>query len=88
MTQYCQDPNIRYGKLFLMAQAPGTCPLATYAYNEVTKGTTTQKRAMPDVQARELKARALEIIRNVRDRRARYAITYWGRPVGVLIPLE
>ena len=43
---------------------------------------------MPDVGVRELKARASEIIRNVRERRARYVITYRGRPVGVLLPLD
>ncbi|HHS96337.1 MAG TPA: type II toxin-antitoxin system Phd/YefM family antitoxin, partial [Chloroflexi bacterium] len=40
------------------------------------------------VGVRELKARASEIIRAVRDRRARYVITYRGRPVGLLLPLE
>jgi prevent-host-death family protein len=43
---------------------------------------------MPDVGVRELKTRASEIIRNVRDQRARYVITYRGRPVGLLIPLQ
>jgi len=43
---------------------------------------------MPDVGVRELKARASEIIRNVRERRARYVITYRGRPVGLLMPLD
>ena len=43
---------------------------------------------MPDVGVRELKARASEIIRDVREQRARYVITYRGRPVGLLIPLE
>ena len=43
---------------------------------------------MPDVGVRELKAHASEIIRNVRDRRARYVITYRGRPVGLLMPLD
>lgn len=43
---------------------------------------------MPEIGVRELKARASEIIRKVRDRRARYVITYRGRPVGVLLPLE
>jgi prevent-host-death family protein len=43
---------------------------------------------MSEVGVRELKARASEIIRNVRDRRARYIITYRGRPVGILMPLE
>ncbi len=43
---------------------------------------------MAQVGVRELKARASEIIRAVRDRRARYVITYRGRPVGLLLPLE
>ncbi len=43
---------------------------------------------MPDVGVQELKARASEIIRDVRERRARYVITYRGRPVGLLMPLE
>ena len=42
---------------------------------------------MPEIGIRELKARASEIIRAVRDRRARYTVTYRGRPVGVLVPL-
>jgi len=43
---------------------------------------------MPDVGVRELKTRASEIVRDVREHRARYIITYRGRPVGVLAPLE
>ena len=43
---------------------------------------------MAQVGVRELKARASEIIRAVRERRARYVITYRGRPVGVLLPLD
>ena len=43
---------------------------------------------MPDVGVRELKTHASEIIRNVRESRARYTITYRGQPVGVLMPLE
>ena len=43
---------------------------------------------MPNVGVRELKIRASEIIRNVRERRARYVITYRGQPVGVLLPLD
>ena len=42
---------------------------------------------MPEVGVRELKARASEIVRVVRDRRTRYTVTYRGRPVAVLIPL-
>jgi len=43
---------------------------------------------MPDVGVRELKIRASEIVRDVRERRARYIITYRGRPVGILVPLD
>lgn len=43
---------------------------------------------MAEVGVRELKARASEIIRAVREQRARYVITHRGRPVGVLMPLE
>ena len=43
---------------------------------------------MPEVGVRELKAHASEIIREVREQRARYVITYRGRPVGVLLPLD
>ena len=43
---------------------------------------------MPDVGVRELKIRASEIVRDVRDHRARYIITYRGRPVGILAPLD
>ncbi|MBU0705184.1 MAG: type II toxin-antitoxin system prevent-host-death family antitoxin [Chloroflexi bacterium] len=43
---------------------------------------------MPDVGVRDLKANASEIIRNVREQRARYVITYRGQPVGLLMPLD
>ena len=43
---------------------------------------------MPDIGVREPKTRASENIRNVRERRVRYIITYQGQPVGVLMPLE
>ena len=43
---------------------------------------------MAEVGVRELKARASEIIRDVREGRTRYVITHRGRPVGLLIPLE
>ncbi|HTE86296.1 MAG TPA: type II toxin-antitoxin system prevent-host-death family antitoxin [Dehalococcoidia bacterium] len=42
---------------------------------------------MPDVGVRDLKTHASEIVRAVRDRRARYTITYRGRPIGMLVPL-
>jgi prevent-host-death family protein len=43
---------------------------------------------MAEIGVRELKARASEVVRAVRERRARYTITYRGRPVGVLLPLD
>lgn len=42
---------------------------------------------MAEIGVRELKARASEIVRAVRDSRARYLVTYRGKPVGVLMPL-
>jgi prevent-host-death family protein len=43
---------------------------------------------MPRVGIRELKDRATEIMRNVREEGAEYVVTYRGRPVAVLLPLE
>lgn len=43
---------------------------------------------MPDIGVRELKTRASEVIRNVWKRRASYTITYRGRAVGILVPLD
>jgi prevent-host-death family protein len=43
---------------------------------------------MRDIGVRELKAKASEIVRNVWKRRARYTITYRGRAVGILLPLD
>lgn len=37
---------------------------------------------------RGLKARASEIVREVRERRARYIITYRGRAVAILAPVD
>ncbi len=42
---------------------------------------------MPEIGIRELKTRASEIMRKVRDQLARYVVTYRGRPVGVLSPI-
>jgi prevent-host-death family protein len=43
---------------------------------------------MDEIGIRELKTRASQILRNVRERRARYLITHRGRPVALLLPLE
>jgi prevent-host-death family protein len=42
---------------------------------------------MPEVGVRELKNRASEILRAVREGRAEYVITYRGRPVARLAPI-
>jgi len=43
---------------------------------------------MPNIGIRALKTHTSEIIRNLRERRVRYVITYHGQPVGLLLPLE
>jgi len=43
---------------------------------------------MAEIGVRDLKIRASEIVRSVRECRARYVITHRGRPVGVLLPLD
>jgi len=43
---------------------------------------------MPETGIRELKIRASEIVRHVRERKVRYIITHRGRPVAVLGPVE
>ena len=41
---------------------------------------------MPDIGIRELKTRVAEIVREVREQRARYVVTHQGRPVALLLP--
>jgi prevent-host-death family protein len=43
---------------------------------------------MEEIGIRELKARASELVRAVKERRARYLITQRGRPVAVLLPAD
>jgi prevent-host-death family protein len=43
---------------------------------------------MARVGVRELKNRTTEIIRDVRENRAEYVVTYHGRPVAVLLPVS
>ena len=43
---------------------------------------------MAEIGVRELKAHASEIVRSVRDIRARYIITHRGKPVALLIPVD
>jgi prevent-host-death family protein len=43
---------------------------------------------MPRVGVRELKNRTTQIVRDVRENRAEYVVTYRGRPVAVLLPVD
>jgi prevent-host-death family protein len=43
---------------------------------------------MEEIGVRELKTHASEILRKVREERVRYTVTYRGKPIGVLVPLE
>jgi len=43
---------------------------------------------MPNVGVKELKDQATEILRNVREEQAQYIVTYHGRPVAVLLPVD
>jgi len=40
------------------------------------------------VGVRELKNQATEILRQVRENQAEYVVTYYGRPVAVLLPVD
>jgi prevent-host-death family protein len=40
------------------------------------------------IGVRELKNRATEILRQVRENQAEFVITYYGRPVAVLLPVD
>lgn len=43
---------------------------------------------MKEIGIRELKARASEVVRAVKEHRARYVITQRGVPVAVLLPID
>ena len=43
---------------------------------------------MARVGIRELKNQVTEILRNVRENQAEYVVTYHGRPVAVLLPVD
>lgn len=43
---------------------------------------------MPRVGVRDLKNQATEILRNVRENQAKYVITYRGRPMAVILPVD
>lgn len=43
---------------------------------------------MKEIGIRELKARTSEVVREVKESRARYVVTQRGKPVAVIIPVE
>jgi prevent-host-death family protein len=43
---------------------------------------------MARVGVRELKNQTTEIIRDVRENQAEYVVTYHGRPIAVLLPID
>jgi prevent-host-death family protein len=43
---------------------------------------------MPNVGVKELKDQATEILRTVREQQAQYIVTYHGRPVAVILPVD
>jgi prevent-host-death family protein len=43
---------------------------------------------MEEIGIRELKARASELVRAVKEERARYVITQRGKPAALIIPLD
>jgi prevent-host-death family protein len=40
------------------------------------------------IGVRDLKNRTTQILRQVRENRAEYVVTYYGRPVAVLLPVD
>ncbi len=43
---------------------------------------------MEEIGIRELKARASEVLRAVKEQRARYVVTQRGKPVAAIIPMD
>jgi len=43
---------------------------------------------MPLIGVRELRQRTAEVLRQVREEQAEYVITYQGRPIALLLPLD
>lgn len=49
------------------------------------------KRKQPkteEISIRELKSRASEVVRAVKEERARYVVTQRGKPVAVIVPMD
>ncbi len=49
---------------------------------------TRKQKKMEEIGIRELKARASDVVRAVKEQRARYVITQRGVPVAVIVPMD
>jgi prevent-host-death family protein len=47
-----------------------------------------KQKKMEEIGIRELKARASDVVRAVKEQRARYVVTQRGEPVALIIPLD
>jgi prevent-host-death family protein len=47
-----------------------------------------KQRGIEEIGIRELKSRASEVVRAVKEERARYIITQRGKPAALIIPLD
>lgn len=43
---------------------------------------------MPTIGVRELREQTSEVLRQVREQRAEYVVTYQGKPVALLLPVD
>ena len=43
---------------------------------------------MPMIGVRELRERTAQVLRQIREKKAEYIITYQGRPVALLLPIQ
>ena len=43
---------------------------------------------MPTIGVRELREHTTQVLRQVRERRAEYVVTYQGRPIALLLPID
>lgn len=72
-----------------LATAPvDIAQLRAHTLDVVTDVTTNGGYLVVETGVRELKIRASEIIRAVRERRVRYVITHRGKAVAILAPLD
>lgn len=47
-----------------------------------------KQNKMEEIGIRELKARASDVVRAVKEKRARYVVTQRGKPVAAIIPMD